>query len=489
MNPKQNLVIYNSLSGEKETFKPLVEGKVGMYVCGPTLYSEPHMGNMRTFINFDMIYRYLLKLGYQVKYVRNITDAGHITNSAGEAVDSIGKVARLEQVQSLEIVYKYNVKFQDLQRMYNMLPPSIEPTATGHIQEQIEIIEQIIANGFAYVVNGSVYFDVRAYSEKFEYGILSGRKVDELAEETRELNAQEEKRFFADFALWKKANPEDMQIWRSPWGDGNPGWHIECTAMSTKYLGDQFDIHGGGMDLKFPHHEDEIAQSCGSVGCNPANVWMHANMLNVNGQKMSKSLGNYFLPKEIVEGTTEVFEKPYSAPVIRFCMMQAHYRSTLDFTADSLNAAEKGYERLSEAMSKLDSLPTSAASSQDVQGIIDSCYKAMNDDFNAPMLVAALFEAVKLINLIVDGKETISASDLDLLAREMHSFVGDVLGLSFEKAGNDEALTAAMDLVLDMRATARENKDWSTSDKIRDRLAEAGIVVKDGKDGASWTVK
>lgn len=489
MNQAQNLTIYNSLSGEKEAFKPIVPGKVGMYVCGPTLYSEPHMGNMRTFINFDLIYRYLLKLGFQVKYVRNITDAGHITNSAGEAVDSIGKVARLEQVQSLEIVYKYNVKFQELQRIYNLLPPSIEPTATGHIQEQIEIIEQIIANGFAYEVNGSVYFDVRAYSEKYEYGILSGRKVDELAEETRELNAQDEKRFFADFALWKKANPEDMQIWRSPWGDGNPGWHIECTAMSTKYLGEQFDIHGGGMDLKFPHHEDEIAQSCGSMGCNPAHYWMHANMLNVNGQKMSKSLGNYFLPKEIIEGTTSVFEKPYSAPVIRFCMMQAHYRSTLDFTSDSLNAAEKGYERLSEAMGKLSDLPVSATSSQNIQELIDSCYKAMNDDFNAPMLIAALFEMVKFINLVVDGKATVSAEDLALLSQEMASFVSDVLGLNFEKAGNDEALSAAMDLVLEMRKNAREQKDWSTSDKIRDRLAEAGIVVKDGKDGASWTVK
>lgn len=489
MNPTQALAIYNSLSGEKENFKPIIPGKVGMYVCGPTLYSEPHMGNMRTFINFDLIYRYFLHLGYQVKYVRNITDAGHITNSAGEAVDSIGKAARIEQVQSLEIVYKYNVKFQELQRIYNMLPPSIEPTATGHIQEQIEIIEKIIENGFAYVVNGSVYFDVRAYSEKFEYGILSGRKVDELAEETRELNAQDEKRFFADFALWKKAHPEDMQIWRSPWGDGNPGWHIECTAMSTKYLGDHFDIHGGGLDLKFPHHEDEIAQSCGSVGCNPANYWLHANMLNVNGQKMSKSLGNYFLPKEIVDGTTSVFEKPYSPQVIRFCMMQAHYRSTLDFTPDSLNAAEKGFARLSEAYEKLGSLETKETSSSDVQALVDSFYKAMNDDFNAPMLVAGLFEAVKYINTISEGKATISASDLELLTKEFTGFVFDVLGLSIEKASSDQALTAAMDLVLDMRKSARENKDWSTSDKIRDRLAEAGIVVKDGKEGVTWTVK
>jgi cysteinyl-tRNA synthetase len=480
------LTIYNSLSGQKEKFEPIHAGRVGMYVCGPTLYSEPHMGNMRTFINFDMIYRYLLLLEYNVKYVRNITDAGHITNSLGEAVDSIGTAARLEQVQSLEIVYKYNVKFQELQRIYNMLPPSIEPTATGHIQEQIEIIEQIIENGFAYVVNGSVYFDVRKYSEKFEYGILSGRKVDELAEETRELNAQDEKRFFADFALWKKANPEDMQIWRSPWGDGNPGWHIECTAMSTKYLGSHFDIHGGGMDLKFPHHEDEIAQSCGSMGCNPAKYWMHANMLNVNGQKMSKSFGNYFLPKEIVEGTTELFDKPYSPNVIRFCMMQAHYRSTLDLSPDSLNAAEKGYTRLSDAIMLIDKLNTSAESSFNVQEIVDSFYSAMDDDFNAPMLIANLFEAVRRINLVNDGKDTLSAADRNLLRSELNGFVMDVLGLQVGVANSDSKLAPVMDLVLELRQQARTNKDWTTSDKIRDGLAAAGIVVKDSKDGTTW---
>ncbi len=489
MSTNTPLYLYNSLSGQKELFKPIIDGKVGMYVCGPTLYSEPHMGNMRTFINFDLIYRYLLKAGFEVKYIRNITDAGHITNSAGEAVDSIGKAARVEQVQSLEIVYKYNVKFQELQRIYNLLPPSIEPTATAHIQEQIEVIEKIIENGFAYEANGSVYFDVRAYGEKFNYGILSGRKVDELAEETRELNAQEEKRFFADFALWKKANPDDMQIWRSPWGDGNPGWHIECTAMSTKYLGDQFDIHGGGMDLKFPHHEDEIAQSCGSVGCNPANYWMHANMLNVNGQKMSKSLGNYFLPKEIVEGTTDVFDKPFAPNVIRFCMMQAHYRSTLDFTPDSLIAAEKGFSRLMEALSKLGSLPTSSTSSSNVQDLVASFYTAMNDDFNAPVLIANLFEAVKYINTIIDGSATITADDLKLLKTEMTAFVLDVLGLTVEEENKSEVLDAAMNLVMELRLQARENKDWSTSDKIRDRLAEAGIVVKDGKNGTSWNVK
>jgi cysteinyl-tRNA synthetase len=489
MDASQNLTIYNSLTGQKEPFQPINEGRVGMYVCGPTLYSEPHMGNMRTFINFDMIYRYLLSLGYQVKYVRNITDAGHITNSAGETVDSIGKAARLEQVQSLEIVYKYNVKFQELQRIYNMLPPSIEPTATGHIQEQIEVIEKILENGFAYVVNGSVYFDVKKYSEHYEYGTLSGRKVDELEGETRELNAQDEKRFFADFALWKKANPDDMQIWRSPWGDGNPGWHIECTAMSTKYLGDQFDIHGGGMDLKFPHHEDEIAQSCGSVGCNPAKYWMHTNMLNVNGQKMSKSLGNSFLPKEIIEGTTSVFTKPYSPNVLRFFMMQAHYRSTLDFSSDALNAAEKGLGRLMEARKLIDNLPVSDKSSTDLQQLIAEAYRVMNDDFNTPRLIAQLFEAATWIYSVNDGHATITAEDRALLSEKMNVFIIDILGLQIEETNDNSKMGTVMDLVLDMRKTARDTKDWATSDKIRDRLAEAGIVVKDGKDGTTWSAQ
>lgn len=490
MSAPGNLLIYNSLSGQKEPFKPLHDKFVGMYVCGPTLYSEPHMGNMRTFINFDMIYRYLRVLGYNVKYVRNITDAGHITNSAGEAVDSIGKVAKLEQVQSLEIVYKYNVKFQELQRIYNMLPPTIEPTATGHIQEQIELIEQIIAKGYAYNINGSVYFDVRKYNEDTKnYGILSGRKIDELESETRELQAQEEKRFFADFALWKKAHPDDMQVWRSPWGDGNPGWHIECTAMSTKYLGAKFDIHGGGMDLKFPHHEDEIAQSCGSHGENPANYWMHANMLNVNGQKMSKSLGNYFLPKEIVEGTTDVFDKAYSPDVLRFFMMQAHYRSTLDFTSEALNAAEKGFNRLAEAMNLLPELAVSQETSIDAAAWVEGAYNVMNDDFNTPMLIAHLFDAARFINTVNDGKGTITPSDKALLLEKMTLFITEVLGLRIERPGDSGLADKIMNVVLELRKAARENKDWATSDKIRDRLAEAGITVKDGKDGASWSVQ
>jgi len=483
---RQNLSIYNSLTGKKEKFDPINEGQIGMYVCGPTLYSDPHMGNMRTFINFDLIYRYLLAIDYRVKYVRNITDAGHITNSAGDEVDSIGKAAKAEQMQPLEIVYKYNTIFQDLQRTYNMLPPSIEPTATGHIQEQIENIEKIIDNGFGYIVNGSVYFDTKKYSETHDYGILSGRKIDELVEETRSLNSQDEKRFFADFALWKKAKSEDMQIWRSPWGDGNPGWHIECTAMSAKYLGKTFDIHGGGMDLKFPHNEDEIAQSCAALGCSPANYWMHANMLEVNGQKMSKSLGNYFLPMEIVNGTSKLFEKPFSANTVRFSMMQAHYRSTMDISNDSLLASEKGLNRLLDALKLLSNLSVSSASSSDVNGMIASFYKAMNDDFNTPILIANLFDAVKYINSIKDGKATIAAADLNSLKLEMNRFVLDILGLKLENSSTDDRLSPVMELVLDLRQNARTNKDWTTSDQIRDGLAKAGIVVKDGKEGTEW---
>lgn len=483
---QKQLVIYNSLKGEKEPFVPIVDGKIGMYVCGPTLYGEPHMGNMRTFINFDLIYRYLLHLGFDVKYVRNITDAGHITNSAGQHVDSIGAAAKEAQLQSLEIVYKYAVKFQDLQRIYNLLPPSIEPAATQHIQEQIEIIEQIMANGYAYEVNGSVYFDTRRYMQDYNYGILSGRKVDELENETRALNAQEDKRFFADFALWKKANPDDMQVWRSPWGNGNPGWHIECTAMSTKYLGKQFDIHGGGMDLKFPHHEDEIAQSCGSFGCNPARYWMHANMLNVNGQKMSKSLGNYFLPRQLLDGSTGLFQKSFTANVVRFFMMQAHYRSNLDFTEEALSAAEKGYMRLTEGLKTLQQLPATS-SSFDVPALVASFYKAMNDDFNAPILVANLFEAVKQINLVNDGNASISLEDKLQLKTAMQDFIHTVLGLAPENSTPETRLDPVMDLVLELRQQARSNKDWTTSDQIREGLAKAGIVVKDEKTGTTWS--
>jgi len=448
------LVIYNSLSGKKEKFVPLHEDHVGMYVCGPTLYSEPHMGNMRTFINFDFIYRCLLYLGYKVKYVRNITDAGHITNSAGQEVDSIGSAARTAQVQSLEIVYTYNVKFQELQRIYNLLPPSIEPTATAHIQEQIEVIEQIIENGFAYVVNGSVYFDVKTYIQQHNYGALSGRKVDELEQETRTLNAQDEKRFFADFALWKKANPEDMQVWRSPWGNGNPGWHIECTAMSTKYLGKQFDIHGGGLDLKFPHHE---------------------------------ALGNYFLPKEIVEGTSTLFTKAYPAAVVRFFMLQAHYRSTLDITEEALNASEKGFERLMEGLSLLEKLTPSSTSSVEVAKVLSAAEAAICDDFNAPILIASLFDAVKYIHAINEGKEHLTQEDLLWFTQAMTTFVQAVLGIEPSKKEENQRLSGVMDMVITLRQQAREQKDWTTSDMIRDGLAKAGIQIKDSKEGTSWS--
>jgi cysteinyl-tRNA synthetase len=483
----QKLHIYNSLSGKKEEFIPLVPGKIGMYVCGPTLYSEPHMGNMRTFINFDFIYRCLLHLGYDVKYVRNITDAGHITNSAGQEVDSIGKVAKAEQLQSLEIVYKYNVKFQTLQQLYNLLPPSIEPTATSHIQEQIEAIEKILSNGYAYVTNGSVYFDVRAYMNDYPYGTLSGRKVDELEAETRTLQSQGEKRFFADFALWKKAHAEDMQIWRSPWGDGNPGWHIECTAMSTKYLGKSFDIHGGGMDLKFPHHEDEIAQNCGAFGCNPARFWLHANMLNVNGQKMSKSLGNFFLPKEIIEGSSPLFDKPYSPSVVRFFMLQSHYRSTLDFTKEAINASEKGFERLMEGMSLMEKIEPSQSSSFLVSDIIKATSDAICDDFNAPILIATLFDVVKHIHLLCDGKEQLTQEDLSLLKSIFTNMVHGVLGIEPVKKEENKRLEGVMEVIVALRQQAREQKNWNMSDMIRDGLEKAGIQIKDNKEGTSWT--
>jgi cysteinyl-tRNA synthetase len=488
----EELFIYNTLTGKKEKFEPIQEGKIGMYVCGPTLYSEPHMGNLRTFINFDMIYRYLLHLGYQVKYVRNITDCGHITNSAGQELDSIGLAAKAEQMESLEIVYKYNAKFQDIQKAYNLLRPSIEPTATAHIQEQIEIIEKIIANGFAYVSNGTVYFDVDTYVKSNPYGAVSGRKIEELLSESRELQGQEEKRNPADFAIWKKANPEDMQIWRSPWGDGNPGWHIECTAMSTKYLGEEFDIHGGGMDLKFPHHENEVAQSCGAGMKNPAKYWMHANMLNVNGQKMSKSFGNYFLPFEILEGTTNIFTKPFSASVVRFFMMMGHYRSDLDFSNDALIAAEKGYDRLTEAFGKVSKLSASDSSNciEAIAQVESNSAAAMNDDFNTSKLIAELFELATIINKI-DSKDLIAnQNDLTKINEIIQGYFVQVLGINFESnhSNQSQAMEHLMNLVIEIRKDSREKKDFATSDKIRDYLNQAGIELRDGKEGTSWKI-
>ncbi len=487
MSAKQGeLFIYNSLTGQKEKFVPIHENFVGLYVCGPTVYSYVHLGNCRTFISFDLVYRYLIHLGYKVRYVRNITDVGHLESDADEGEDKIAKKARLEQVEPMEIVQQYTLDFHDVLQKFNNIPPSIEPTATAHIIEQIEMIKQIIDNGYAYEVNGSVYFDVWKFSENHPYGELSGRKIEDLISGSRDLDGQEEKRNPLDFALWKNASEEHLMKWPSPWGIGFPGWHLECSAMSTKYLGERFDIHGGGMDLKFPHHECEIAQGCASTGKPPVNYWMHGNMLTLNGKKMSKSTGNTVLPNEMFSGENDQLEKAYDPMVVRFFTTQAHYRSTLDFTSEALNAAEKGFERLMDAVEALDKLPVSKESSADVQEMVNSFYAAMNDDFNAPILVANLFESVKFINSVKDGKATVSAADLKLLTTEVHAFIFNVLGLKPAVKVTDSKLAPVMDLVLELRQQARTNKDWTTSDQIRDGLAAAGIVVKDGKEGTTW---
>lgn len=483
----QELYIQNSLSGEKELFKPIHEGFVGMYTCGPTVYSYVHLGNCRTFVSFDLVYRYLLHLGYKVRYVRNITDVGHLENDADEGEDKIAKKARLEKVEPMEIVQKYVVDFHDVLKLFNTLPPSIEPTATGHIIEQIEAIKQIIDNGFAYEVNGSVYFDVPKYNEKYPYGELSGRKIDELVAGTRVLDGQDEKRSPLDFALWKKASPEHIMRWPSPWSDGFPGWHLECSVMSSKYLGEQFDIHAGGMDLKFPHHECEIAQGRAIHSHPPVNYWLHGNMLTLNGRKMSKSTGNVLSPRELFTGENEILDKPYHPMVVRFFMMQAHYSSTLDFTAEALSAAEKGFDKLMEAIKLMPNLPVSDKSSEDVEKMINGFYQAMNDDFNSPILVARLFDAIRYINSINDKKATITKSDLERLQAEIYGFVFNVMGLTFKDEQDNDKLDGVMKLIIDLRQQARENKDWATSDKIRDVLAEIGITIKDSKDGTTWS--
>jgi cysteinyl-tRNA synthetase len=480
------LSIYNSLSGSKEMFVPLNEGFVGFYVCGPTVYSNVHLGNCRTFISFDLVYRYLTYLGYKVRYVRNITDVGHLVDDADEGEDKIAKKARLEQLEPMEIVQQYTVDFHDVMNQFNSIPPSIEPTATGHIIEQIELIKSILANGYAYESNGSVYFDVEKYNKSYPYGELSGRKIEDLISNSRELDGQDEKRAPLDFALWKNASDEHLMKWPSPWGIGFPGWHLECSAMSTKYLGEQFDIHGGGMDLKFPHHECEIAQGSASTGKAPVKYWMHTNMLTLNGKKMSKATGNNLLPEELFSGSNVLLEKAYDPMVVRFFMMQAHYRSTLDFTSEALTAAEKGYTRLVEAIEVLEKLTTSDSSSINVKELVAKFYEAMNDDFNAPILLANIFEAVKFINSVNDGKARVSAEDLKILQDEINAFVSDVLGLAQGAMDGESRLAPVMDLLLDLRQTARETKDWPTSDKIRDGLAGAGITVKDSKDGTSW---
>ena len=487
---KQTLKIYNSLSGKKEVFKPINEGHIGMYVCGPTVYSNVHLGNCRTFLSFDMIFRYFKHLGYKVRYVRNITDAGHLVDDADEGEDKIAKKARLEQLEPMEVVQRYTVDFHTILEKFNFLPPSIEPTATGHIIEQIEIIKEILEKGFAYEVNGSVYFDVNTFNNTHSYGKLSGRNLEDTLSNTRELAAQSEKRNPQDFALWKKAEPEHIMRWPSPWGDGFPGWHLECTAMSTKYLGETFDIHGGGMDLKFPHHECEIAQAEACNGQSPVNYWLHANMLTLNGKKMAKSTGNSILPNEIFTGENTILSKAFSPSVVRFFMMQAHYTSILDISNDALLASEKGYNKLMEAIAHIEKLPTKDTSSFDYTAWQQQCYDAMNDDFNSPILIAKLFEAVKQVNLIREEKEHISTNDKSLLKETLTSFVYEVLGLENKSNTNDSShkLDGVVALLIELRKEARENKDFATSDKIRNQLTEMGIELKDGKDGTTFTI-
>lgn len=486
----QHLKVYNSLSGTKEVFKPLNEGHVGMYVCGPTVYSNVHLGNCRTFMSFDMIFRYLKHLGYKVRYVRNITDAGHLVDDAEDGEDKIAKKARLEQLEPMEVVQRYTVDFHTILQKFNFLTPSIEPTATGHIIEQIEIIKDILSKGYAYEVNGSVYFDVKAFNAKYNYGKLSGRKLEDMIANTRALTAQKEKRNPQDFALWKKAEPQHIMRWPSPWGDGFPGWHLECTAMSTKYLGETFDIHGGGMDLKFPHHECEIAQAEASNGHSPVNYWLHANMLTLNGKKMAKSTGNNLLPNEIFTGENSILTKAFAPSVVRFFMMQAHYTSILDLSNDALLASEKGYYKLMEAIETLQHLATATTSSFDILAWEQRCYDAMNDDFNTPVLIANLFEAVKHINLVKEEKETLTPKDKELLLTLMRNFTFDILGIESTQSseGNSETLAGVVSLLIQLRNDARANKDFATSDKIRDELAALGVQLKDGKDGTTFTV-
>lgn len=492
------LKIYNSLSAEKEIFTPINGNKVGMYVCGPTVYSNVHLGNVRTFMNFDFIYRSLKHLGYDVRYVRNITDAGHLTDDGDVNNDRFVKQSRLEKLEPMEIVQKYTVDFHKVLEKFNLLPPTIEPTATGHIIEQIELTKDLIEKGLAYESNGSVYFDVRAYNEKGgNYGELSKRNIDELFANTRDLDGQNEKKNPQDFALWKKASPEHIMKWISPWGEGFPGWHLECTAMSTKYLGEQFDIHGGGMDLKFPHHECEIAQGKGCNGVEPVKYWMHANMLTMNGQRMSKSTGNYILPQQLISGENDFFEKPFHPTVVRFNFLQAHYRSVLDISNEAMLASEKGFQRLMEALKTLSAISNQqsaergkqkAESDFNLNSWKEKCYDALNDDFNSPILISHLFEAVSFIFKLKDGKENITSEDLEELKTLMNAFVFDVLGLQNIEENNNSKLDQTLQVLIELRNQARKAKNFELSDQIRDKLLEQGIELKDGREGTSYVL-
>jgi len=490
---ERELVVYNSLSGKKEPFVPLLQDHVGMYVCGPTVYSNVHLGNCRTFISFDLIFRYLQHIGYKVRYVRNITDAGHLENDADEGEDRIAKKARLESIEPMEVVQRYTVDFRETMAKFNALPPSIEPTATGHIVEQIELIKQILEQGYAYEVNGSVYFDVLRFNKDIPYGKLSGRNIEELIHNSRALDGQSDKRNPQDFALWKKAEPQHIMRWPSPWSDGFPGWHLECTAMSTKYLGTQFDIHGGGMDLKFPHHECEIAQAESVYKKSPVNYWLHANMLTLNGKKMAKSTGNNILPNEMFSGKNEIFHKSFSPMVARFFMLQAHYRSIVDLSETALVASEKGFYRLVEGIQKIEQLEISESTSEfDLKSWKNKCYAAMNDDFNSPVLIAHLFDAVKFINAVDNGLQTVNSTDRDQLLKLMHGFFNDVLGLLTpemnEKRQESSQLEGSLQLLMELRDKARANKDFETSDLIRDGLQKIKIQINDTAAGTTFKI-
>ncbi len=488
----KDIYLYNTLSRKKEKFEPLTPNRVGLYVCGPTVYGDPHLGHARPAITFDLLTRFLSNRGYKVRYVRNITDVGHLENDADEGEDKIAKKAKLEEVEPMEIVQFYTDRYHDYMKMLNVKSPGIEPRASGHIIEQQEVVKTIIDKGYAYESNGSVYFDVKKYNDDFPYGILSGRNIEDLISNTRNLDGQSEKRDNLDFALWKKASPEHIMRWPSEWSLGFPGWHLECSAMSKKYLGDQFDIHGGGMDLLFPHHECEIAQSTVANGVAPAKYWMHNNMITIGGQKMGKSLGNFITLEQFFTGDHDKLDKAYSPMTIRFFILQAHYRSTLDFGNEALQAAEKGFARLSEAMNNLDKISASNESDVHISEFEEKCYGALSDDLNSPVLIANLFDAVKMINNLIAGNGKISAKDLAHFKHLMQLFVCDILGLNIETAQSSnegDKLDDVMQLLLQLRSDAKENKDWGTADKIRNELNQLGFVIKDGAGGATWELK
>ena len=487
------IVLYNTLSRRKEEFEPLTEGRVGMYVCGPTVYGDAHLGHARPAVTFDLLFRYLKSEGYKVRYVRNITDVGHLEHDADEGEDKIAKKARLEQLEPMEVAHYYTERYHQAMEALNVQSPSIEPHASGHIIEQIAFVERILAEGFAYVSNGSVYFDVEKYNQKHHYGCLSGRNLEDIVVNTRELDGQSDKRHSYDFALWKKASPEHIMRWPSPWSDGFPGWHMECSAMSTRYLGERFDIHGGGMDLMFPHHECEIAQSTAALGHDSARYWLHNNMITINGQKMGKSLGNFITLEELFTGNHPLLQQAYSPMTIRFFVLQAHYRSTLDFSNEALQAAEKGLDRLMKGIDALDKVKPAAISTVNPAELEERCAAAIADDLNSPMVISALFDWVRIINQLADGSQQITAEALVSLKATVHRYAFEVLGLKDEKsaggASGKDYITPLVEMLLEERLKARAAKDWAASDRIRDGLAAAGIRVKDGKNGTDWELE